>query len=357
LNTAISSEQTDVRENIETRLGKVSIITPTFNRGHTISETLLSLQQQSYPFWECIVVDDGSTDNTSALLHTFASSDSRITFRERTRQPKGACTCRNIGVEVASGEFVMFLDSDDVLAPHCLQQRVEAFATAPDNDFIAFPALLFRSEPGDEDLLWNVLTGEDEALRFLRLDSPWQGTGPLWRRESIRRLGGWCEDLACWQDVELSLRGFSRNVRYSVRYDLPPDFFIRRGDGNSVSSSALWSREKLESKKAVLTSAVNFLATRPTTISRLDLRALFAAVSNDYARIRQPREAIAISRWALKLGVLSYSEFVMSIIHAFLHLRGINRLLGAALIRSIVVRYYSSPSTNGLVRYPGTNGR
>lgn len=347
-------EPTGISQTSSPSLGKVSIITPTFNRSHLIADTLRSLQQQTYPLWECIVVDDGSTDGTADVVHDFGAADSRILYLTRSREPKGACTCRNIGVEAAVGDFVIFLDSDDVLAPHCLEQRVQAFATAPDNDFIAFPALLFRSQPGDENLLWNVVTEDDEETRFLRLDSPWQGTGPLWRRESIRRIGGWNEELACWQDVELSLRGFAQNVRYDVRYDLPPDFYIRRGDGNSISSGALWSPAKLQSKRSVLAAAVRYSETRSSAASRRDLRTMFSVVASDYARAREPRAAIAISRWGLKLGVLSSGEFMLSILYACLHLRGLNRLPGSSLIRSLVAKYWSSPSTIGAVRYPPT---
>lgn len=299
-------------------------------------------------------MDDGSTDDTADVVNSFAVADNRILFLTRSREPKGACTCRNIGVEAAVGDFVMFLDSDDVLAPHCLEQRVRAFASAPDNDFIAFPALLFRSQPGDQNLLWNVLTEEDEGTRFLRLDSSWQGTGPLWRRDSIRRIGGWSEDLACWQDVELSLRGFSENVRYGVRYDLPPDLYIRRGDGNTISSGALWSSAKLQSKRSVLAAAVRYSEARRSAASRSDLRTMFSVVASDYARAREPRAAIAISRWGLKLGVLSSGEFMLSIVYAWLHLRGLNRLPGANLIRSQVAKSWSSPSTIGAIRYVPT---
>lgn len=333
--------------------GKVSIITPTFNRAHTIADTLQSLERQSYSSWECIVVDDDSNDETAELVRGYEQADARIQYVARSRSPKGACSCRNVGVEMATGEFVMFLDSDDVLGAHCLAQRIQAFAESPDNDFMAFPALLFRSTPGDEDILWNVLTEEDESIRFLRLDSPWQGTGPMWRLESFRKLGGWSEELACWQDVELSLRGFSQRMRYSVRYDLPPDLYIRRGDGRSVSSAALWSPEKLGSKLAVLAAAVEYAGTRREPSYRQAIRSMLATVANDHARARHTAQAVAISRWGRRLGLLNFGEFVLCVFSACLHVRGMNKLIGSSLIRSLAASYYSSPSTLAMVRYPG----
>ena len=73
----------------------VSIIIPTYNRAHLISETLRSIKLQTYQNWECIIIDDGSTDNSAEVIAEFCAQDNRSQFFKRPQnQPKGANTCR-----------------------------------------------------------------------------------------------------------------------------------------------------------------------------------------------------------------------------------------------------------------------
>src|SRR4051812_28957052 len=107
-----------------------------------VGETAASIFAQTYPNWEWMIVDDGSTDNSWEVLQGFAANDSRVRIFQRDREPKGACTCRNIAVEKATGDYVIFLDTDDLLATFCLEQRVKAMDEHPDCDFVIFPMLL-----------------------------------------------------------------------------------------------------------------------------------------------------------------------------------------------------------------------
>lgn len=115
--------------------GLVSIIIPVFNREKLISETLISIQNQSYINWECIVVDDGSTDETAEIVDSFTKIDSRIKFFHRPVDlSKGANSCRNYGFEMSSGEFINWFDSDDVMLADFLEKKVDAFT--PMIDFV-----------------------------------------------------------------------------------------------------------------------------------------------------------------------------------------------------------------------------
>lgn len=82
----------------------VSIIIPTYNRAHLIGETLDSVLAQIYTNWECIVVDDGSTDSTAELLAFYVEKDSRFQYHHRPKDRlKGANACRNYGFELSRG--------------------------------------------------------------------------------------------------------------------------------------------------------------------------------------------------------------------------------------------------------------
>lgn len=104
---------------------KVSIVIPTYNRVHIIGETLDSIKAQTFQDWECIIVDDGSEDDTEALIAVYQQNDNRFTFYKRPSDaPKGGNTCRNIGLKKAAGDYVVFFDSDDLMTQDHLEVKV-----------------------------------------------------------------------------------------------------------------------------------------------------------------------------------------------------------------------------------------
>src|SRR6266536_2069164 len=97
----------------------VSIIITTFNRAEYVGQTVRSIFAQSFADYEVIVVDDGSTDNTKELLDSFRAAPN---FRYHYQPNSGRSTARNQGFTLAQGDFILFLDSDDLLFPDALAQ-------------------------------------------------------------------------------------------------------------------------------------------------------------------------------------------------------------------------------------------
>lgn len=91
----------------------VSIITPTYNSAKYIAETIQSVQQQTYNNWEMIIVDDGSSDNTLSIVEEFASMDIRIKSHQM-KINSGPAKARNLGIAQAKGQYMTFLDADDI---------------------------------------------------------------------------------------------------------------------------------------------------------------------------------------------------------------------------------------------------
>ncbi|MBO0725797.1 MAG: glycosyltransferase family 2 protein, partial [Blastocatellia bacterium] len=105
----------------------VSVIMPTFNRADTISRAIRSVQAQTFDDWELIVVDDGSTDNTVAMIE---GCDARLKLIRQENQ--GTAGARNAGLRASAGRYIAFLDSDDEWLPHHLALCVgflDAFPT------------------------------------------------------------------------------------------------------------------------------------------------------------------------------------------------------------------------------------
>lgn len=101
----------------------VSIITPNYNGEQFIIETIKSVQNQSYPYWEMIIVDDNSSDHSVKVIEDYISSDSRIKFIKNLTN-EGAAVSRNKAIEHAKGRFIAFLDGDDLWKPHKLEVQI-----------------------------------------------------------------------------------------------------------------------------------------------------------------------------------------------------------------------------------------
>lgn len=101
----------------------VSVITPSYNSEKFIAQTIGSVQSQTYPYWEMIIVDDCSTDSTESIVRDFAQTDPRIKFYKLQRNA-GAGVARNQAVLMAAGRYIAFLDADDLWRPEKLQKQI-----------------------------------------------------------------------------------------------------------------------------------------------------------------------------------------------------------------------------------------
>jgi len=232
----------------------ISIIIPNYNRGNLLRETMDSILAQTYPEWEAIIVDDGSSDNSDQVGLEYERIDKRILYLKRERNPSGAPTCRNTGLEKSTGEYVIFLDSDDLLAPFCLEQRLNSIIHHPTLDFLVFPMLMFYEFPEKSTILWNIETNEPDLLRFLSLDSVWQTSGPIWKKSAVERIGGFTEGLACWQDVDIHLKALISDLKYHKFYSLAPDIYYRQHKTGSISQNEISSPAKMNSRLEVYTT-------------------------------------------------------------------------------------------------------
>jgi glycosyltransferase involved in cell wall biosynthesis len=100
----------------------VTVIVPVYNGAGYITETLRSVKEQTYKLWECIIVNDGSTDDTAVVVKQFIASDDRFVYLDQPN--KGLSGARNAGLEHAKGNFIQFLDADDVLLPLKIEKQM-----------------------------------------------------------------------------------------------------------------------------------------------------------------------------------------------------------------------------------------
>ncbi|WP_242131692.1 glycosyltransferase family 2 protein [Aestuariivivens marinum] len=124
----------------------VSIIIPVYNREKIVTETLNSIIDQSYKNWECLIIDDRSTDNSVEVINAVIHEDQRFKLFIRPESSlKGANACRNIGLIKATGDYVIFFDSDDLMTPNHLDVKVSALKMGT-FDFVITETRCFNNE-------------------------------------------------------------------------------------------------------------------------------------------------------------------------------------------------------------------
>lgn len=223
----------------------VSIVTPLFNRACLLEETIDSVISQSYERWEMLVVDDHSTDKSFDVATQKAREDPRIKVWKRRGNVKGAPACRNEGLSQATGDYVIFLDSDDLLSRDCLHQRLEAFSKLPSMDFLVFPGEQFDTKPGDLGIKWFSIA--DDCLTGFLEKPLWQTTAVIWKKDSLLDLGGFRENLLSWQDWDLHIRAFAKGYQF-LQIDGPADSFVRRGHVTRISKQSEIKEEHLQQR-------------------------------------------------------------------------------------------------------------
>jgi len=188
---------------------RVSIVTPFLNAAAFIEEAVDSVLAQTYPHWELLLVDDGSTDGSTAIARARAAAHPhRIRYLTHDgRANKGASASRNLATTVARGEFVAFLDADDVYLPNKLADQVPLLEAHPEAGMLYAATEYWyswtgRPEDRARDLVWrrygvapNAVVAPPRLLATFLRDG---GTVPcmgsvLARREAIVRVGGWEE--------------------------------------------------------------------------------------------------------------------------------------------------------------------
>lgn len=230
----------------------VSIIIPTYNRAHLIGETLDSIIAQSYKNWECIVVDDGSTDNTATLITDYIKKDNRFQYHQRpVDRKKGANACRNYGFELSKGEYIKWFDSDDIMHPDFLEKQVEVLENNSDLDFCASQSLTFYKDSADQTKNEANRNPKHSLVLSYLVKNHFFFTGaPLWRKEYFYQKELFDENLTDSHESDFHFR----MLLYFPKYIYLKNFLfsIRRGN-ESIT-------QNIENKKASLDSKIIFFS-------------------------------------------------------------------------------------------------
>jgi glycosyltransferase involved in cell wall biosynthesis len=227
----------------------VSIIIPTYNRAHLISETLDSVLTQTYPNWECIIVDDGSTDHTKIVVEEYVNKDTRFQYHQRPNgKAKGANACRNYGFELSEGEYINWFDDDDVMHKDKLLIQIKALKESSYN-FSVCQSLVFENSIDNIIALRSSnITSDDVFYDYLRQKIMWMTPSSIWKKSFLKTFEHiFDEELQAAQEWEFHCRVLSRCKDYNIINE--PLVFIRQ-HSESISYNSDTALRELNYYKA-----------------------------------------------------------------------------------------------------------
>lgn len=191
----------------------VSVIMPVLNAERFIGEAIASVQTQTFRDWELVVVDDGSTDASARIVEEVLRGDPRIRLIDnRVSATHGAAAARNLGIRMAAGRLIAFLDADDVYEPEKLADEVALLAAHPDVAMVYGPAMWWNDEGAPRPWIQSMRREAGRAyaptilLRKVIVSGVWEVPCTccvLIRREAIERVGGFDERFRLYEDQTL----------------------------------------------------------------------------------------------------------------------------------------------------------
>jgi glycosyltransferase involved in cell wall biosynthesis len=203
----------------------ISVVIPTFNAGKFIEECLNSVITQSLSPLEVIVVDNNSTDNTVKIARKY--KDIKIIFERQ----QGAPFARNTGIKSAKGEWIQFLDADDILLPEKLNKQLDLIKENKDVGLL-MSSYLFRDIDGSEEI---VRVRKDPFISLLDNKGYGQTSANLWKKSDLLKVGGFNENQRVYNDPELILRLIKAGVK--VLFDDQVNSVYRNINKNSLTKN------------------------------------------------------------------------------------------------------------------------
>jgi glycosyltransferase involved in cell wall biosynthesis len=201
----------------------VSIIIPTYNYEAFIAATLDSVKNQTYKNWECLIIDDGSKDNTRQIVMDFVATDKR--FRYYYQKNAGVSKARNLGLQQAIGEYVQFLDGDDLLQPNKLMLQINEFEKMKEADIIYSDFRYF--DDGKQDTLRHSLFNEKHnnwlptfsergkaIVHYLSKSNFLIISAPIIKKKSLKKIGEFNEKMKGLEDRDLWMRCAIANLYF-----------------------------------------------------------------------------------------------------------------------------------------------
>ena len=235
----------------------LAVIIPLWNAEKFIRELLDCIIAQSFNDWHTFLIDDHCSDGTVSIVNDYVQNDLRIHYFKRDRLPKGAQTCRNIGLDYsANAKYVVFFDADDLIGTNCFQQRVSYMDAHPECDFAVFPAKAFKETVFDSvNLVFGKRFLEDSLQAMLNWNLPMVGWTNIYRRDSLVKYNlRWDERILSMQDSDFNIQALISGMKFHFA-DGEVDYYYRLTQ--SGTTKKISSLEHLDSHLYLLSKTLS----------------------------------------------------------------------------------------------------
>lgn len=230
----------------------VSVVLPTYNRAYILDRAVKSVLMQTYPYFELIIVDDGSTDQTQELVAGY--QDERIIYL-KMQENRGQARARNCGIGHARYDYIAFQDSDDIWNPEKLSKQVDAMLSAPPEVGFVYHKIRYNMGKGYSAVLPLENIGLERKSGDIYAQLLYDNLVPcpsvLAQKECILKSGGFDETLKALEDYDLALKMAKNNHAFFIDEVLLEATYSTSGvSGNSsnflIASCCLLQRYKLD---------------------------------------------------------------------------------------------------------------
>jgi glycosyltransferase involved in cell wall biosynthesis len=293
----------------------VSVILPTYNRAHIVSKSLQSVLAQTYRNFEVIVIDDGSTDNTKEIITTIARKDSRVKYF-KNNENKGPAGARNVGINLAKGELIAFIDDDVEWVPDKLEKQVNLLQTLPENYTVVYSGVykIFN----DKKIYFSprdVYSKEGIVFNFFFKGMLGDTPSMLVRKSALFNVGLFDEKLPISEDRELAFR-LSKKYKFEV---IDEPLYISYDTPNSASKQ----------EGAIYARALEYILEKHIDDFKKDKKALahlYFLCGKNYILDNQKKLGLKYLKFALKTNPFKI-KFLIAFITAFLNTNLFKNLL------------------------------
>lgn len=236
---------------------KISIIVPCYNQAQYLPETLQSVLDQTYTNWECIIVNDGSPDHTEAVAQEWCEKDHRFIYLKK--ENGGLSSARNAGLKIAKGDYIQFLDSDDVLEINKIQWQSQFFDRPI--DILISGYRYFENSEGisslrimgrDDFMPERVITYDDtvDVKAVFDATNPFVICAPLIKKSVFDVVGNFNENLFSLEDWDFNLRCALNNmVFHHTGYAEKAKVLVRLHDASMMRDKEKMHRTYIEFKQ------------------------------------------------------------------------------------------------------------
>jgi glycosyltransferase involved in cell wall biosynthesis len=246
----------------------ISVIIPCYNYGHLIADTIDSVLHQSYADVEIIVIDDGSTDSTKEVLSHYTAKYSQVKYYKY--ENAGLGTARNRGLEKVTGQYIQFLDADDLIEPEKFEVQLRLFEDNPEADVVYGSVRYFKNNAFDlsERLLtyWGPnkewmpkVSGKNDAIyssaikgNFAHLSSP------LFKKELVDMVGDFDNEISAVADYHFLLRCVIAGA-YFYYHDTANTYSLVRWHPDNMSRNVkMMQTEELKMRRKLMPLFANY---------------------------------------------------------------------------------------------------